>query len=158
MIIKSIVKENLDMENLTDEIKILNMAIIKRLFLLQKKNVESSLPSPLQFRIITFLEENKEKDISQKDLELNLNISKAAISEVLKTMEKKGIVKRIQFLNDARKNKIVLSDKSMKFYQQMINDIQILNEELIYGISKKQLLEFKKVIKIMQKNLKKEDI
>lgn len=143
--------------DLTNEIKSLNMAIIKRLFSMHNKNnVSNKVPSPLQFKIINFLEENKDKDIYQKDLEKSFNISKSAISGVIKTMEKKGIVERIPVLNDARKNKIILSEKSQQFYQEKIEDMKLLSEELISGISESELKEFKRILKKMKENLKKE--
>lgn len=144
-------------DDLTNEIKSLNIAIVKRLFSIKNKNnLPTSIPSPLQFKIIDFLEENKDKDIYQKDLEKNLNVSKAAISGVIKTMEKKGIVERIPVLNDARKNKIILSEKSMQFYQEKIKDMKLVSEELVSGISEAELQEFKRILSKMKENLKKE--
>ena len=144
-------------DDLTNEIKSLNIAIVKRLFSIKNKdNLPASIPSPLQFKIIDFLEENKDKDIYQKDLEKNLNVSKAAISGVIKTMEKKGIVEKIPVLNDARKNKIILSEKSMQFYQEKIKDMKLVSEELVSGISEAELQEFKRILSKMKENLKKE--
>lgn len=146
-------------DDLTNEIKSLNIAIVRRLFSMHNKENEkitSRSPSPLQLRIIDFLEENKDKTIYQKDLEKQLNVSKAAISGVIKTMEKKGIVERIPVLNDARKNRIILSAKSLQFYQEKIKDMQLLSEELVSGISESELKEFKRIINKMKENLKKE--
>lgn len=143
--------------NLANEIKNLNTAIIKRLFSMDKKSLNKNHPSPLQIQIITILEENKDKDIYQKDLEKELNVSKAAISGVIKTMEKKGIVERIHSSTDARKNKIVLSQQSLEIYQEKLKQIKTLNEELISGISDSELLQFKKTLNKMKENLKKEE-
>lgn len=144
-------------DDLTNEIKSLNIAIVKRLFSIKNKdNLPASIPSPLQFKIIDFLEENKDKDIYQKDLEKNLNVSKAAISGVIKTMEKKGIVERISVSNDARKNKIILSEKSLQIYHERIKDMKVVSEELISGISDVELQEFKRILNKMKENLRKE--
>lgn len=143
--------------NLANEIKNLNTAIIKRLFSMDKKCLNKNHPSPLQIQIIAILEENKDKDFYQKDLEKELNVSKAAISGVIKTMEKKGIVERIHSSTDARKNKIVLSQQSLEIYQEKLKQIKTLNEELISGISDSELLQFKKTLNKMKENLKKEE-
>ena len=71
-------------------------------------------------------------------------------------MEKKGIVERIPVLNDARKNKIILSEKSMQFYQEKIKDMKLVSEELVSGISEAELQEFKRILSKMKENLKKE--
>lgn len=143
--------------DLTNEIKSLNIAIVKKLFLMNKECLNKEHPSPLQMQIIAFLEQNKEKEIYQKDLEKQLAISKAAISGVIKTMEKKGIVERIHSSSDARKNKIVLSQESLEIYQATLRQMQKVNEELISGISKKELEEFTKILNKMKKNLLKEE-
>ncbi len=143
--------------DLANEIKNLNIAIVKRLFSMHKECINREHPSPLQIKIITILEENKEKDIYQKDLEKELNVSKAAISGVIKTMEKKGIVERIHSSTDARKNKIVLSQQSLAFYQERLKEIKVLNEELISGISETELEQFKRILNKMKENIKKEE-
>jgi len=143
--------------DLATEIKNLNMALIKKLFSMHKENISKKCPSPFQIQIIKYLENNQEKDVHQKDLENYFKVSASAISGVIKAMEKKGIVEKIQSQNDARKNKIVLSSESVKIYQGMINDIKILNEELISGISEKELIEFERILSKMKENLKKEE-
>lgn len=143
--------------NLTNDIKNLNIAIVKRLFSMRKDCLEKNHPSPLQIQVISILEDNKGKDIYQKDLEKKLNVSKAAISGVIKTMEKKGIVERIPSLTDARKNKIVLSKQSLDFYQEKLMQLKNLNEELISGIPASELLQFEKTLNKMKKNLEREE-
>lgn len=144
-------------DDLTNDIKSLNIDIVKRLFSMSnKEKVECNFPSPLQFKIIEYLEEHKKEETFQKDLEKCLNVSKAAISGVIKAMEKKGIVERIPVLNDARKNKIILSEKSLQFYHDKIKDMKLLSEELVSGISDDELREFKRILNKMKENLKKE--
>ena len=50
--------------------------MVKKLFTLGKKEDEKFHPRPLQVEIITYLIENKDKTIYQKDIEEKLKISK----------------------------------------------------------------------------------
>ena len=78
--------------NVISEIKNLNNCMVKKLFTLGKKEDERFHPRPLQVEIITYLIENKDKTIYQKDIEEKLKISKAAVSDVLNSMEGRGII------------------------------------------------------------------
>ena len=89
------------------EIQSLNNCVKKKLFSLKKED-DNICPKPLQGAIINYLYENKKKDIYQKDLEIAFNISKAAISDVLNTMEKNEMIERVQSDLDARYKKIIL--------------------------------------------------
>lgn len=142
--------------NLSAEIKKLNILIIKRLFKLTKNTLNPKHIGPLQIRIIEYLSKHKNQDISQKDLELELNVSKSAISGVINTMEKKKLVERIPSSNDARKNKIILSEESLVFYNEMQENLDKLNEELLSSISEEELNDFLRIIEKLRKNIQKE--
>ena len=62
----------------------------------------SSPPSMIQAEIIFYLLQNKNQDVYQKDLENVFKIRRSTISGVLKTLEKKGVIKRLDSSNDAR--------------------------------------------------------
>ena len=62
-------------------------------------------PTITQARIMKYIFENNSKDIYQKDLEKALNLRRATVSEVLATMERKGLIIRSENPNDARSKK-----------------------------------------------------
>lgn len=142
--------------NVIEEIKKLDVKIAKRLFKDAKKEGIKRPPSPLQARILKYILEKKSEVICQKDLENYLKISKATISEVLLTMEKKGIIKRVSMPNDARAKRIVLTNTSLERFQELEKNFSDINEKLIEGISDDELARFLNILNKMQQNMKEE--
>lgn len=142
--------------NVIEEIKKLDVKIAKRLFKDAKKEGIKRPPSPLQARILKYILEQKSEVICQKDLENYLKISKATISEVLVTMEKKEIIKRVSMPNDARAKRIVLTNTSLERFQELEKNFSDINEKLIEGISDDELARFLNILNKMQQNMKEE--
>ena len=142
--------------NVIEEIKKLDVKIAKRLFKDAKKEGIKRPPSPLQARILKYILKKKSEVICQKDLENYLKISKATISEVLVTMEKKEIIKRVSMPNDARAKRIVLTNTSLERFQELEKNFSDINEKLIEGISDDELARFLNVLNKMQQNMKEE--
>lgn len=113
-------------------------------------------PTITQARIMKYIFENNSKDIYQKDLEKALNLRRATVSEVLATMERKGLIIRSENPNDARSKKIELAQLDNNKKRQMKEQMQQLEHALIQGISKEELLTFSLVLRKMQNNIKKQ--
>ena len=143
--------------NIIREIKNLNISIGKMLFS-SKDEILGKHPKPLQIEIINYLSKNQDKVIYQKDLEENLKISKAAISEVLTSMEKNGFIEKINDTSDARRKRVVLSSETKKVHEDIEKRIDKLNDNLLDGISDDDLNIFIKVINKLKDNMKKEGV
>lgn len=92
-------------------------------------------------------------DIFQKDIEEEFSIRPSTATEMLKQMEKNGLIVRQPVAYDNRLKKIVLTDKALKYKQQVIEDIIELEENLTKGISEDELNLFFKVIEKMMDNI-----
>lgn len=144
--------------NVISEIKNLNNCIVKKLFTLGKKKDEKFHPRPLQVEIITYLIENKDKTIYQKDIEEKLKISKAAVSDVLNSMESRGIITKEADVCDARRKRIIISKKAIETHDVMMRRLDSLNDCILDGISEDELNIFYKVIEKLKENMKKEGV
>ena len=111
-------------------------------------------PTITQARIMKYIFENNSKDIYQKDLEKALNLRRATVSEVLATMERKGLIIRSENPNDARSKKIELAQLDNNKKRQMKEQMQQLEQALTQDISKEELLTFSLVLRKMQNNIK----
>ena len=143
--------------NIIREIKNLNISIGKMLFS-SEDGILGKHPKPLQIEIINYLSKNQDKIIYQRDLEENLQISKAAISEVLISMEKNGFIEKINDTSDARRKRVVLSSETKKMHEDIEKKIDKLNDTLLDGINNDDLNIFIKVINKLKDNMKKEGV
>lgn len=140
-------------KNIANELKKLDIEIAKKLFSISKIQNILEPPSPLQGRIMDYLTVNEGKEVYQKDLEKNLNVSKATISAVLFTMENNTLIKRITSKNDARSKQIILTEKSIKVYENMRVVFDNLNKELIKNLSEAEIESFLNTIEKLRKNI-----
>lgn len=141
--------------DIIDEIKTLHSHMIKKLFCSVKIG-KCSRPKPLQIAILAFLIENKDKVIYQKDLENEFQISKAAISEVLNTMENNNMIKKVQEENDARKRRIILTSESYESYEKMRREKKDAIDLILKDISEEDIKKFIEVAEKLKENMKKE--
>ena len=141
--------------DIIDEIKSLHTHMIRKLFTIETIG-NSIRPKPLQIAILAFLIENKDKNINQKDLEIEFEISKAAISDVLNTMENAKLITRVCEEHDARKRRIVLTEEAYEIYEEMVKTKQEAIDSIIKDISDDDLKKFLEVTEKLKENMKKE--
>ena len=92
-------------------------------------------------------------DIFQQDIEEEYSIRPSTATELLKQMEKNGLIVREPVAYDNRLKKIVVTDKALLYKQQVVADLTALDETLVKGISEADLQVFFKVIEKMMDNL-----
>ena len=102
---------------------------------------------------IGYLFENRDKDIFQKDFENHFSIRRSTASNILKSMEQKGLIQRISVENDARLKKIVLTEKAVEIHKKIIEEIFEREKRLRQDISKNDLETFFKVMKKLSANM-----
>ena len=105
-----------------------------------------------QGRTLHFLLAQTE-DVFQKDIEEEYSIRPSTATELLKQMEKNGLILRQPVSYDNRLKRIVLTDKAMTYRQQVVEDLTALEETLVSGISEEDLEVFFNVIEKMMDNL-----
>lgn len=126
--------------------------IQKKIYQLMSKEEYSDLTF-MNFWIINFIDEQKNKEIYQKDIEKQLSINRATASKMLATMEKKGLIVREESATDKRLKKIVLRSKARTYYENNKGFIDDLEEKMIKGISMEDLAAFERVYKKIRQNL-----
>lgn len=92
-------------------------------------------------------------DVFQKDIEEEYSIRPSTATELLKQMEKNGLIVREPVAYDNRLKKIVVTDKALRYKQQVAEDLTALEETLVKDIPEADLQVFFRVIEKMMDNL-----
>lgn len=109
-----------------------------------------------QWMVLAFLVENDDKEITQKDIEKAIHRSRATVSGILDTLEKKGMITRSISKKDKRKKIIQLYPKVLKSCQSARESFRAAEKILIQDIPNEDLEVFDSVIEKMIENCKKE--
>lgn len=92
-------------------------------------------------------------DVFQKDIEEEYSLRPPTASELLKKMERNGLIYREAMANDARMKRIIVSDKALQYKDMVLADITALEDELTKDIPQNELDIFFKVIEKMLDNV-----
>lgn len=144
----------MEKQRVTYLIKDLNHEIIRYICLsgIDKQN----MPTPAQMQILHFIISKQNEKIYQKDIGNALNLRRATLSEILKTMEKNNLIFRIKDQTDTRKKEIIISETAKNNFQIVKDKLNEAEKVITSGIKKEDLELFFKIINKMKENLKNE--
>lgn len=103
--------------------------------------------------VISYLAENGNKDVYQRDIEKNFSIRRATVSKLINTMEANGLVKRESVVCDARLKKLVLTPLALEIHKTICNVFENYENKMTEGISNEELRVFFSVIEKISGNL-----
>lgn len=126
----------------------LNNQLRRRIELLSaKKEFSGSQGRTLHFLLA------QTDDVFQKDIEEEYGIRPPTATELLKQMEKKGLLTREPVPYDNRLKKIILTDKALQYQEQVVADLTELEETLTKDIPEEKMTIFFEVMRKMMDNL-----
>ena len=132
---------------------------IRNLNNLIKRDIEKTHPAELDRAkgvhgwAIRYFKDNTDKDIFQKDFEEYFSIRRSTATQILKLMEKNGLIIRECHTSDARMKKITLTEKAINFHNMIVKDIENREKRLTEGITEDELKCFFSVIDKIKLNL-----
>lgn len=97
--------------------------------------------------------ESGKRNVFQRDIETQFNIRRSTVAEILKLMEKNGLIERTGVKEDARLKKITLTSKAEKIHETVQRDIERVERQLRRGISEEEMKSFVATVRKMQSNL-----
>lgn len=95
----------------------------------------------------------QQDDVFQKDIEDEFSLRPSSATELLKAMEREGLIRREPLPQDARRKRIVVTDKALAYKQAVMADILGLEAELTRDIPPEDLEVFFRVMEQMLRNM-----
>lgn len=109
--------------------------------------------SGAQEKVIHYLFNNEDNTIYQKDIEKVFGLRASTATELLNSLEKMNMIKRIPSKKDARFKEIVLTDNARQYRDDIFSDMASLETILTLNIDKKDLAAWLAVTQKMLANL-----
>ena len=88
--------------------------------------------------MIGYIMDNPDRNIFQKDIEAEFHLSGATVTNMLKSLEKKGYIVRTPMENDARLKRIELTQKALDHENRVRENIRVIEEAMHKGFSKEE--------------------
>lgn len=108
--------------------------------------------------ILGYIYENTDRDVYQKDIERAFNIRPSTATNMLKLMEKNGLIVRVSVENDARLKKIVLTKKAIDIHKFIERDLDEFENRLSKNITEQEREVFFTVLKKINNNIQEDDL
>lgn len=115
---------------------------------LKKIGVTSS-----QCAVLDYLFHTSKEEVSQRDVEKNLNLKNPTVTGILKRLDEKGYVLCVPNANDKRKKTIYLTEKAYDIQRRMEADRRKLDRELTRGLTKREIEAIRKNLDKLLNNI-----
>lgn len=104
-----------------------------------KRKREETILTRAQCGVIHYLSESPDEIVFQKDIEEIFHISGATASNMLKGMERHGMIQRVSFEGDARRKRIILTEKAMEQHNRAHRNIEHMEQCITAGMSEEEI-------------------
>lgn len=103
--------------------------------------------------VIGYLYDNRHRDVFQRDIEKQFSVRRPTMTEILKLMEKNGLVVRERDKDDARLKKIKLTPLALSIHERHEKHIESFEAFLREGISESEMNGFFAVVEKLNRNI-----
>ena len=118
-----------------------------------KRQVNEGDITGMQRWTVGFLKDHDGTDIYQKDIEQEFKVSRATASNMLRVMERKGLITREAVSCDARLKKIVLTEKARAMAERAKRDVKEMEDRIVAGFSEEEILLLKSYLDRIMENI-----
>lgn len=111
----------------------------------QSKNITSM--------VVGFIYRSGDKPVTQRDICEEFNMSRSSVTGLIDRMEQKEIVERISFDKDARKKRIVLTEKCRRNCKTVFQSLKELERTITDGMSEEEIKQFNRLLDKVAENI-----
>ena len=109
--------------------------------------------SVVEGMFLVVLESRKEQHLGARELQDIFVLSKATVSELLSSLEKKGYITVTPSLTDKRRKDIALTEKALVYVDKAIDIFAEMESHFVEGVDANDLKVFHRVVKQMERNV-----
>lgn len=143
--------ENMD-QNIGHKIRIAHNCIDKY-FKTSWDDIKGMEPTRMQCATMRYLRAHQEEDVFQKDLEVTFSASAATVTNILKVMEKEGLIRRVPMPNDARLKKIEMTEKGCIIDTAARTQVSRLEDGMKKGFTEEEFARFREYLDRITQNI-----
>ena len=110
-------------------------------------------PTSTQEWFLVNIVQREGQDVFQKDLETQFNIRGSTATEILKAMERKGLILREPLPQNKRAKKITLTPKGMTICHENRRRIMEIENKLLAGFEEEEIRQLLGFLSRMQQNM-----
>jgi DNA-binding MarR family transcriptional regulator len=103
--------------------------------------------------IISYIAENYNRDVFQRDLEKEFDITRSTASKNVDLLVENGFIEREAVDYDARLKKLVLTEKAREVFKIMRNDRATLEAQMLNGFSEEEKKQLRGFLRRLSANL-----
>ena len=103
--------------------------------------------------IISYIAENYNRDVFQRDLEKEVDITRSTASKNVDLLVENGFIEREAVDYDARLKKLVLTEKAREVFKIMRSDRAVLEDQMLKGFSEEEKKQLRVFLKRLSSNL-----
>ena len=106
-----------------------------------------------QCAVLDYLFHSNKDEVSQRDVEQNLNLKNPTVTGLLKRLDEKGYILCVPNAKDRRKNNIYLTEKAYDIKRRMDAERKKLDKRLTMGMTKKEVAAMTRALEKMLYNI-----
>ena len=110
-------------------------------------------PTRMQCATLHYLRLHQNEDVFQKDLEAVFSISGATVTNILKVMEKDGLITRVPMEKDARLKKLQMTEKGLQYDKAAYANVIRLEEGMEKDFTEEELTRFREYLDRLTQNI-----
>ena len=137
--------------NIGHKVRIINNNIDKYFHSSWKKaGIE---PTRMQCATLHYLHVHEGENVFQKDLEAAFDMSGATTTNILKVMEKDGLITRVPMESDARLKKLEMTEKGKAYDEAARENVIRLERGMQKGFTEEELTIFRSYLERLAQNI-----
>lgn len=106
-----------------------------------------------QCAVLDYLFHTNKDEVSQRDVEQNLNLKNPTVTGLLKRLDEKGYILCVPNAEDKRRKNIYLTEKAYDIQRRMDADRKKLDKRLTRGMTKKEVAAVTRALEKMLYNI-----